>query len=152
MDIDKLTASIKSHEGYNSFPYEDTTGHITIGFGRNLTGEGISNEEGEYLLQNDINRAISEAESQSWWPAVSTSDPRTRAFVEIVFNIGLGKLAGFSHALEAAMQSDWVACASAFRDSLWFRQVGNRAVTLCNMIETGQDATPPSQALSQTSV
>ena len=36
-------------EGTRLKPYTDTTGHLTIGFGRNLSQVGISLAEAEYL-------------------------------------------------------------------------------------------------------
>lgn len=137
MDLNKLTASIKQHEGLRNFPYTDTTGHVSIGFGRNLTGKGISNEEAEYLLGNDIQLSIGEAKTQPWWGFVAGCDARENAFIEICYNIGFGALSNFHVALAAASSGDWTACSAAFLDSLWAKEVGSRAVILCKMIETG---------------
>lgn len=139
-DRQKLTASIQRHEGYRQFPYKDSTGHLTIGYGRNLSNVGVSDDEATYLLQCDINKVVSTAQTQPWWINVRGNDARTRAFLEICFNVGFGALEGFSKALDAAMQSDWLTCASEFLNSVWARQVGQRAITLTQMIANGQDA------------
>lgn len=139
VDLGKLTSSIKLHEGLRLVPYLDTTGHITIGYGRNLNNEGISQDEAEYLLGNDIQLYIRTAEAQPWWPNVKDNDARARAFIEILFNLGLGSLAYFRKALAAAMRSDWDTCSIELLDSLWSKQVGERAEQLAKMIKTGQD-------------
>lgn len=142
IDTNKLVVDLKREEGFRSKPYQDTTGHWTIGYGRNISTVGITESEASFLLSNDIDRAISEAEAQPWWPMVKDCEPRCRAFVELTFNIGIRALAGFSKALDAAMRSDWIACGAEFRNSLWFRQVGNRAEKICSMIEKGEDYEP----------
>ena len=140
VDLDKLTASIKAHEGLRLSAYTDTTGHITIGYGRNISNVGISQSEADYLLGNDIQSAIGTAETQDWWPHVKGSDARARAFIEILFNLGLGGLAYFRKALDAAMSDDWDTCSVELLDSLWAKQVGKRAEVLAAMVKTGEDA------------
>lgn len=146
VDLAKLTASIKVHEGTgpmknNRFmPYRDASGKLTIAYGRNLDDTGLSIDEGDYLLENNIADAISAAQVQPWWPWVADSDARARAFIEIGFNIGFRALAGFHEAVDAASRRDWPACAAAFLDSLWHRQTGHRAEVLARMILTGCDS------------
>lgn len=139
VDMDKLKASIKRHEGCRLVPYRDTQGFLTVGYGRNLSSKGISQNEAEYLLQSDLAEALSIAEGQKWWANVKDNDARARAFVEIIFNLGLGTLAYFRKALAAALQNDWDACSNELLDSLWAKQVGKRAEELALMIKTGQD-------------
>ena len=52
-----LVDTIKRHEGLRLKPYLCTAGKLTIGYGRNLETNGISGDEAEYLLKNDIERA-----------------------------------------------------------------------------------------------
>ena len=44
---------IKSCEGYESHPYLDTVGKVTIGYGRNIGDNGISLEEAQIMFNND---------------------------------------------------------------------------------------------------
>ena len=139
MDQAKLEASIMAHEGQKLFPYTDSAGKTTIGVGRNLTDRGISSEESLYLLGNDIQSAIRTAEAQSWWPAIANDDVRGRAVVEMLFNLGLGGLSTFKDALACLGNADFSGAAANFMDSKWAQQVGNRAIVLTKMIETGCD-------------
>ena len=56
----KLTEELMDDEGLCLRPYRDTEGKLTIGVGRNLErgGGGISEEEADYLIENDINAYI----------------------------------------------------------------------------------------------
>lgn len=143
LDADKLRASLKQHEGYRKFPYVDSSEHhfITIGVGRNLSTRGLSGDEIDYLLNNDIVTAIDSLCAAFPWleKLPSLNDVRKRAFAEISFNLGIPALQGFYQALEAAQKEDWSACALAFKNSRWDLQVGHRAKDLEDMIETGLD-------------
>lgn len=140
VDFEKLVASTKSNEGFRAQPYVDTTGHLSIGYGLNLDG-GITQDEADYLLRERLRLAIGKAETQDWWDCVSDNDARSRAMCEILFNMGLNKLRGFTKALAALRRRDYDAAATEFLDSLWHQQTGRRAETLTTMIKTGQDVT-----------
>lgn len=145
MDVEKLKASIQKHEGKGPvrngrfYPYKDSRGLITIGYGRCLDKEGLSQDETNMLLSSDIQSAIGAATAQIWWPAVSDNDARSRAMVEIIYNMGIGGVSGFHDALAAMERSDWPAAAAGFLDSLWSQQVGQRAEVLAAMILNGSD-------------
>ena len=75
MDKKKLINLISDHEGVILKVYDDATGqelkagdiligHPTIGVGRNVAkdGLGISQEEAEFMLMNDIERVEEENE------------------------------------------------------------------------------------------
>lgn len=142
MNSQLLLNSIKLHEGLVLTPYLDTEGNITIGYGTNLKA-GIYLDEAEYLLSNRIQIAISETVTQPWWPNVSGNDPRSRALVEMVYNLGPNGIREFVTATGLLCKNDFINAAEAFMDSLWSKQVGKRATILTQMIATGQDPTPP---------
>jgi lysozyme len=151
MDELKLQAGLSAREGNLAYVYDDATGNPiikgytvignpTIGIGRLLTKEkGLSNAERQLLLSNDITGAVADAEGEPWWPVVANDDVRSRAMVELVFNLGLGKLRGFVNALSALGNGDFAGAAAGFMDSDWAREVGNRAAILTQMIATGND-------------
>jgi GH24 family phage-related lysozyme (muramidase) len=49
---EKCKNLLKSQEGFRQFPYKDTTGNTTIGYGRNLEVRGIFQEEAGMMLDN----------------------------------------------------------------------------------------------------
>jgi lysozyme len=51
---EKCLNLLKSQEGFRQFPYKDTTGNTTIGYGRNLDVRGVFQDEAGMMLNNDI--------------------------------------------------------------------------------------------------
>lgn len=137
INLEKLRASLLTHEGKRLKPYMDSVGKLTIGIGRNLTDRGISDAECAFLLDNDIQLAISEAKSLDCWPMVRDDDVRSRALVEMVFNLGKPRLLGFIKFLAAVRRKDWTDAKQQMLESRWADQIGQRAVILAQMIETG---------------
>ena len=60
-NLDALRASLKLHEGLRLHPYADTTGHLTIGWGHDLTDDGIGTDLAELMLSEDISVAMQSA-------------------------------------------------------------------------------------------
>jgi lysozyme len=134
----KLVEMLKKHEGSEKFCYKCPTGHETIGVGRNISknGLGLSDNEIEYLLQNDISRITTElTEEYAWFDELDSV--RRDALIDISFNLGQTKLRLFIKALNAMANEEWEEAADQFMDSRWSRQVGNRAKELTEMIRTG---------------
>jgi len=136
---DKLIEMLKVHEGVETYAYKCSENKITIGVGRNVDkagGLGLSDDEVDYLLQNDIDRVISELESEYDWFS-DLDDIRQDAMIDISFNLGQTRLRSFKKALSAMSEGDWDNAADQFMDSLWSDQVGIRAKNLTNMIRSG---------------
>ena len=96
MDIDRLIAQLKVHEGVRSKVYLDTEGIETIGVGRNLRDRGLSDDEIEFLLANDIRDFQEEVDRTfGWWSDLD--DVRQRVIVDMAFNMGLGSLSKFKN-------------------------------------------------------
>ena len=134
-DIAALVVQLHRHEGERLKPYTDTVGKTTIGVGRNLTDTGISREESDYLLANDIERATDDCDRIfPWFSALDSV--RQAALVNLCFNLGIVRLLGFEKALRAMAAGHYAQAAAEFFDSKWARQVGQRAVEVCGQIRT----------------
>ena len=66
-NFEQLKERIKKSEGLRLKPYKCPAGKTSIGWGRNLEDNGISKEEAEFLLNNDIDWAISECSQHEWY-------------------------------------------------------------------------------------
>lgn len=119
-------------------PYEDTTGHITIGFGRNLGDRGISLHEAEFLLHNDVKDTLRELNEALPWLA-DLDEVRQRVVANMAFNMGVPKLLEFRTTLRAIKHHDFELAAAGMRTSLWYRQTKSRAERLITMMRTGAD-------------
>ena len=135
---EKLLEMLKRHEGVRSKVYLCSAGYETIGVGRNISksGMGLSDDEVDYLLQNDIERVIKELSAEYRW-FNSLDDVRKDAMIDISFNLGATRLRGFRRALAAMEVADYKMAAKEFLDSKWSRDVKGRATELCYMIEMG---------------
>ena len=137
--MQKLLEMLKRHEGVRSHVYLCSAGYETIGVGRNVDpqgGLGLSDDEVDYLLENDIKRVIKELSSEYPW-FNSLDDVRKDAMIDISFNLGATRFRGFRRALAAMEVADYTTAAKEFLDSKWSRDVKGRATELCYMIETG---------------
>jgi lysozyme len=134
-----LIRQIRLHEGERLKPYRCTAGKLTIGVGRNLDDRGITREESAMLLDNDIRLLEIELFRALPW-ASALDDVRQRVLLDMAFNLGLPGLLQFKRTLEAIRTGQYQQAATMMLDSLWARQVGQRAERLARMMATG--ATP----------
>lgn len=137
--MSKLVAQLKRHEGVKKFCYLCPAGFETIGVGRNISennGLGLSDDEIDYLLENDIKRCKQELIALPWF--VDLDPVRQDAIVNLCFNLGMTRLLGFKNALAAMETGDYPKAADEFYDSRWAKQVGSRADEVCEMIRTGR--------------
>ena len=129
MDTDRLLTDLAVDEGFKSHAYKDSEGYWTIGFGRLIDpqlGGGIARDEGMVLLRNDVRAAIMELDrSMPWWQDMP--EPARRGLCNMAFNLGLGRLLGFSKMIAALKAGDYERAAVEALDSKWARQVGARA-------------------------
>ena len=140
MNNDKLIEMLKIHEGVETHAYKCSASKITIGVGRNIDPEGgigLSEDEIDYLLQNDIDRSITELDFEYGWFS-ELNEARQDAMIDISFNLGQTRLRKFKKALTAMEKSDWDTAANEFMDSKWSKQVGNRAKELTEIIRNGK--------------
>ena len=138
--MEKLITMLKRHEGVETHAYECSEGKTTVGVGRNIDqrgGMGLSPDEVDYLLENDIERVIKElAGEYSWFNDLD--DVRKDAMIDIAFNLGATRLRGFRRALAAMEAGNYKEAATEFLDSRWAKQVGGRAIELTDMIASGE--------------
>jgi lysozyme len=134
--ITNIYSQLRRDEGIRSHPYTDTEGKLTIGVGRNLTDKGLSQREIDFLLGNDVNEMLEGLQSRLPWFAAL--DPaRQGVILNMAFNMGIAGLDGFPRFLQAVAQGNWETAADEMRDSLWAKEVGERAVRLEQQMRTG---------------
>ena len=131
-----LQAMLRRHEGWRAKPYEDSTGHLTIGYGRNLADLGITHDEGLLMLDNDIARCVRELRHALPWVR-NLDTVRAEALIDLAFNLGITRLLRFQRMLKALESGDYVQAAAEMLDSLWAQQVGKRARDLAAMMVSG---------------
>lgn len=132
-----IVEQIKLHEGFRNKPYKDTESYLTIGFGRNLDAKGISKDEAEYLLENDIMEVVEDLKEHYWFTTLDKI--RQKVIIDMAFNLGMNGLISFENMIQALVEKNYDEAADEMLDSLWAEQVGNRADRLAQMMRTGKD-------------
>lgn len=137
MDIVQMKAELEADEGRVPYAYEDSLKFITIGVGRLIDkrkGGGLSNDEIEYLLDNDIKRKSKDLDDRlPWWR--SKPEPVQRALLNMCFQMGIFKLLGFVNSLRLIENNKFKEAGPQLRQSLWYTQTPNRAERVIKMIE-----------------
>ena len=127
---------IKEHEGVRLYPYVCPAGFVTLGAGRNIETRGISEDESDYMLANDIRQCRGWlTATYSWFTALD--EVRQAAMVDLIYNLGADGLAKFVKFLAAMGRSDWPKAGAELKNSDWFGQVGRRGPRVISMIERG---------------
>lgn len=134
--INALIFELKRDEGVVLKPYKDSVGKLSVGVGRNLDDRGITQDEAEYMLQNDL--ALAEHELDGLFPKWrQLSDARQRVLMNMMFNMGRTRLSGFVKMWAAIAAGRFDDAATEMLDSKWATQVGARAQRLADMMRAG---------------
>ncbi len=135
----RLKETITNHEASKRYAYKDSLGYLTIGIGRNIDtrgGRGLSADEIEYLLMNDINLCESQLHNKKYY---SNQDAvRKEVLIELCFNLGIDKLEKFVNTLKSFEAKDYESVVNGLKNSLWYSQVGKgRSSNIFSRILTG---------------
>lgn len=130
-----LRSELIRDEALRLKPYVDTVGKVTIGVGRNLTDKGITQDEADLMLDNDIREHLKLLDDNlEWWRTMTEN--RQRVLANMAFNMG-SKLLTFTNTLAAMKRGDYEAAADGMGQSKWAQQVGPRADRLVKMMREG---------------
>jgi lysozyme len=144
MNLALLEAELRRDEGVRYMPYLDSRGYKTAGVGHLLSGAPLpagwsyplTDVQVDQWLAQDISAALYALDQKCpWWR--SMDEVRQRVIANMCFNLGITKLLGFKHALASMQAGDYPAAAAGMRASSWYGQVKDRAVRLCEAMETG---------------
>lgn len=131
-----LKAWIKKCEKFESHPYIDSAGKLTIGYGRNLQDNGITPAEADFLFENDFADVVRELSSCTWY---SEQPVGVRAaLVNMAFNLGVPRLKLFKRMIAALVVKNYAVAALEALNSKWAKQVGDRAKDVAMLIREGK--------------
>ncbi|WP_372809443.1 glycoside hydrolase family protein [Litorivivens sp.] len=139
--IKDTVSLIKLHEGAvikngRHMPYKCSADKWTACYGRNIEDMGFSQDEADYLLQNDIARVRRELEARGIISGLD--DVREAVAMDMCYNLGINRLLKFRKFISALRVKDFDRAAREMVDSKWYRQVGTRAKRLVKMMKTGE--------------
>lgn len=138
--MNNIKELLRIHEGVEKFAYQCSANKTTVGVGRNIDREGglgLSDDEIDYLLGNDIQRVVMELQAnvESY---DSLSPVRKAVLVDMCFNLGISRFLQFKNFLAAVNSGDYERASAEMLDSRWANQVGRRATRLSEMMTSNQ--------------
>jgi len=150
MNIESLKAQLIQDEGNRLHVYKDSRGIYHIGIGCNLERkdmpqqlanlglnysavksgrQDLTPQQVQALFQVDLQKAISD--SRSLIPNFDQLPGKAQeVVVNMVFNMGGRKLAGFHNFISALKNHNYRVAAKEMASSDWYHQVGNRSKRL----------------------
>jgi len=146
MNRERVYDQLKVDEGVVYEIYLDHLGYKTFGVGHLVlesdpehgyeVGEPVSVERVIECFNGDLDVAIAEcvalygAESWEGFPGEVQE-----ILVNMMFNLGRPRLSKFKNMHKHLLAGEWSHAATEGRDSLWYKQVGNRAERLMTRLE-----------------
>lgn len=131
-----LRAHLQQEEGLRLKLYQDTVGVWTVGYGRAIGRIGITRDEAELMLDNDISRSVKDATFIV--PSLAALDSvRQQVVLSMLFQLGLGTFMEFRKFRAALERRDFEAAAAEMVDSTWAAQTPARAHRLSTAMRTG---------------
>lgn len=133
---DQLRAEISRDEGRKKFMYKDSVDKWTVGVGWNIEDKGLP----ESVIDSLLDIGIREAEDilDKLYPEwLDLSDDRQRVLLNMAFNLGQPRLAGFGKMWKAIRAGDFTEASKQMLDSKWAVQVGPRSQRLAAMMKEG---------------
>ena len=134
MNMDRLLASVKKHEGYRNKVYLDTLGKRTVGVWH-LCVEDFWEDDKEYeekflmtILEHDLQSAIKGAQDlMSENGCIDIDEIAEELIIDMVFQLGKTGVSKFRNMWKHLSALEYSSAASEMLDSRWAKQTPNRA-------------------------
>jgi len=116
-------------------PYVCPTGHRTIGYGRNLDANGVSQDEADAMLAHDVQICRDDLHAYPWWHDLSCR--RKSALLNMRFCLGRTGFRSFKNMLAAIEAGDYYGAGDEVENSRFAQQVGARAIRIADALRAG---------------
>jgi len=147
MNREAVYEQLKIDEGVEYVIYNDHLGYATFGVGHLIlesdeefgrpVGTRISEERVKECFEADLDLAIGECHAlYERGTFDNLPDEVQQILVNMMFNMGRTRLSKFKKFNAAIEAGDWKTAAVEGRDSLWYKQVTNRAERLMTRLES----------------
>lgn len=123
---DNIKEMLIKNEGLVLQVYKDSLGYDTIGVGRCLSKNGISEDEAMYLLENDINRVVANLD-KVWEVWRSFPVPAQEVCVDCTFQMGITGFMNFRRTRALMEMGAWLEASEEILRSKYAVQTPNRA-------------------------
>ncbi len=136
--MESLADQLIRHEGLELHLYKCSgkPPKITIGVGRNVQDNGITEDEARFMLKTDIDRSRKELETFYWFNELD--EVRKDCLINMVFNLGFPTFKKFKGLISDLEDKNFKMASANMLDSRWAKQVKNRAKELAEQMRTGE--------------
>ena len=146
MNREAVFEQLKIDEGVVYEVYEDHLGYPTFGVGHLIVegdpefgaaiGTPVTEDRVREVFERDLDVATEECHALYGEGCFSSfPDEVQQILANMMFNMGRTRLSKFKKFNAALERGDWKEAATEGRDSLWYRQVTNRAERLMERME-----------------
>ena len=136
MNLEKLREELKRDEGCEYKIYNDPLGYATFGIGHLITendpehGQSLGTEISENRVieafESDVETVIEDCKVL-YYDFHNLPEEVQRIIANMMFNMGRTRLSKFKGMKSGVSRRDWNDAADEMVDSIWYRQVTNRA-------------------------
>jgi len=136
MDLNKLREELEYDEGVKYEIYNDHLGYPTFGIGHLVrssdpeynqpVGTPVSEDRVAEAFDNDIGVVLADCK-KLYDDFDDLPEEAQRIIANMLFNVGLPRLSKFKGMKAGVDARDWEKAADEMVDSLWYKQVTNRA-------------------------
>jgi lysozyme len=146
MNLARLKEQLEIDEGVVHEIYLDHLGYPTFGVGHLITkkdpeygmpvGTKLSEGRIQKVFHEDVLDAIADCHIlYGKGEFMSLPSEVQEILANMMFNLGLPRLAKFVNMKKAVMEKDWPKAAEEMKDSLWYKQVKTRSERLYNRMK-----------------
>ena len=145
MNYERLLTTLKEDEGIEYKIYADHLGYLTFGIGHLIGKEDsefgsplgtlVTEQRVREAFKKDVDLAVSECVALYGNKFYLWPDEVKEILVNMMFNMGRTRLSKFAKFKDALAKKEWKHAAFEGRDSLWYKQVTNRAERLMKRLE-----------------
>jgi GH24 family phage-related lysozyme (muramidase)/orotate phosphoribosyltransferase-like protein len=162
---DEIYEFIKQNEGYEKKAYRDSRGHLTVGIGFNLDQPGAKQllsklgidynkvRQGQMLDDLQIKKIFNKDADVALMNAKSFANnydslPKSvkLVLIDMAFNLGGTGLNKFANLKQAIESYNYQKAAVEMKNSLWYKQVPQRASKLIAMVQSNPSVSPTTLA------
>lgn len=144
---------ITTAEGFRGVEYLCPAGKRTIGYGRNLESNPLTDQEkakcrrvngvlhvdklqARAWVEDEVIKIIAQAQDESWFAFLGAW--RQAVVVDIIYNIGLKKWSSFKKCRSALSDKNFGIASEELKDSKWYHQVGLRGERNVEIMRFGE--------------
>lgn len=148
LNQDQLLLDLARDEGFRPYVYDDANGklivpgytlvgHPTVAYGWALDVTPCDQELGQLILNHQATDKYNELLKALPW-ITDKPEPVQRALCNMAFNLGVKGLIRLFIFVNLLQQGKYSAAADDLETTLWYKQVGQRAVRISQLIRSAQ--------------